>query len=205
MKNFTKKFVSALLVICVFSMFSFALVSAAENMDAEFVSDTIPTTMVRGETYQVSITMKNIGIVNEWRKSHNVRLGTHENNVIAWTAGIMPEVGNRVELSADTDTNPVNIGDEYTFSFSVTAPATGDSVVLAAQMVQDGRAWFGPIILRTITLTDEAETAAPTTAPTNAPIVETPGDSLSITLMLIIMIMISMSGVILVSKKSAIK
>jgi len=156
-KNLKKSIVCLLalsLVLVTFTGYTFS----ATDIDAEFVGHTIPSVMVRGETYEISITMKNVGAVHHWQQAYNIRLGNLEwekkfDNYIEWTEGSAVD-GTRVFLSAETDTTPIQIGENYTFTFSVKAPETGDSVVFAARMVQDGAYWLGDEIVETIRLRD---------------------------------------------------
>ncbi|TFW09524.1 hypothetical protein E4K72_05625 [Oxalobacteraceae bacterium OM1] len=100
---------------------------------AQFVSQSVPTTMVPGQTYTASVTYKNTGNTT-WTAAGNYRLGS-QNPIdnTTWTPS------NRVQLSGS-----VAPGQSYTFSFPVTAPSSGGTYNFQWQMVQDFVAWFGP-------------------------------------------------------------
>lgn len=102
----------------------------------EYIGDTIPTTMNAGQNYNVSITLRNRGVL--WAAARNYRLGA---------------VGDSDPFTA---TNRINIagevgpGNTYTFSFTMTAPATGGTYTTDWQMVRDGYTWFGVTLSKQI-------------------------------------------------------
>ena len=101
---------------------------------SEFVSQTPPpNTMSKGQSYGVSITMKNTG-TTVWSPSgpNPHRLGSQnpQDNSL-W--GL-----NRVNLA-----NSISPGQSYTFSFVVTAPSTGGTPNFQWRMIQEGVGWFG--------------------------------------------------------------
>ena len=101
--------------------------------DATFVSQSVPSTMIAGVGYAVSVTMQNTGTTT-WLAADNIRLGSQgpQDNT---TWGM-----NRVNLP-----NSVAPGASVTFNFTVTAPSTVASYAFQWKMVQDGGAWFGQI------------------------------------------------------------
>ena len=99
--------------------------------DAAFVSESVPTSMVTGRTYPVSVTLQNVG-TSTWVSNSLYRLGSQnpqDNNT--WGLG-------RVELLA-----PVPPGSSNTFNFTVTAPSAVGAYDFQWRMVQDFVEWFG--------------------------------------------------------------
>src|SRR5471030_2882000 len=104
---------------------------AADN--AQFISQSVPTTMVPGQVYTVSVTMQNTGTTTWVSTSANpYRLGAQnpENN---WNWGL-----NRVEVAS-----PVAPGSTYTFTFNVTAPPTAGTYNFQWGMLIENITWFG--------------------------------------------------------------
>ena len=100
---------------------------------AQFVSQSVPSAMTAGQTYLVSVAMKNSG-TTAWTAATNYRLGSQNaQDNTTWGMG-------RVNLvTGDSITN----GQTKTFNFNVTAPAVAGTYNFQWQMVQDGVAWFG--------------------------------------------------------------
>lgn len=101
--------------------------------DAAFVSQTVPTSMVAGQTYTVSVAMRNTGGTT-WSQASNYRLGS-QNPQDNMTWGM-----NRVAMDAGETTAP---GGTKTFTWTVTAPATAGSYNFQWRMRQSGVEWFG--------------------------------------------------------------
>ncbi len=101
--------------------------------EAEYVSQDVPTNMLAGQDYKVSITMKNTGRSN-WTSANNYKLGSQnpKDNII-WGFG-------RVHLRSGN-----NIGPKQTkkFTFTVTAPSKPGSYYFQWQMLQENVTWFG--------------------------------------------------------------
>jgi len=104
---------------------------------ASFVSQTVPTAMVAGRVYPVSVTMKNKGTAT-WTPSARYNLGSQgpQDNT-TWGSA-------RASLAG-----PVEAGAQSTVAFSVTAPATPGTHAFQWRMVQDGVEWFGDLTPRT--------------------------------------------------------
>jgi hypothetical protein len=101
--------------------------------DAAFVSQSVPATMIAGETYAVTVSMLNEG-TNTWTPGQLYRLGSQNpQDNGTWGLG-------RVNLLAG---DSVSQGATTTFSFVVTAPSSPGSYNFQWQMVQDGVEWFG--------------------------------------------------------------
>ena len=98
---------------------------------AEYVSQIVPTIMMAGQTYRVSITVRNTGTIT-WMARDNVRLGSQawENNNV-WGRS-------RVELPGD-----VAPGQSGTFSFDVTAPSYQGYYAFQWRMLREFVQWFG--------------------------------------------------------------
>ena len=105
-------------------------VSPATGPDAAFVSQTVPASMTAGQTYSVSVTMRNSGGTT-WTAASLYRLGAiNPYDNVTWGM-------NRVGLGAN-----VAPGQQYTFTWNVTAPAAG-IYNFQWRMVQEGLTWFG--------------------------------------------------------------
>ena len=98
---------------------------------AQFVSQSVPSTMLPGHTYPVSVTMRNTGSA-AWTPQYSIRLGSQapQDN---WTWGF-----NRVELPGR-----VEPGEDATFSFVVTAPLNQGNYTFQWRMVHELVEWFG--------------------------------------------------------------
>ena len=110
--------------------------------DAQFVRQSVPTTMVAGANYSVSITMRNTG-TSTWTPggTNPFRLGSQSPaDNTRWGSA-------RRELTA-----PVPPGTEVTFAFPLTAPPAG-SYIFQWRMVHELIEWFGaPTPALTITV-----------------------------------------------------
>ncbi len=103
--------------------------------DAVFVAESLPASLVAGQTYTLDLTVHNTGSL-PWSP-----LGPQCN---AFRLGVAPPLTgttwgiDRVELPA-----PVPAGGEITLHPTVTAPAVTGTYALAWQMVQECVEWFG--------------------------------------------------------------
>jgi hypothetical protein len=104
----------------------------AWSNQAEFVSQSVPKAMYGGESYNVSVTLKNVGNTT-WQTSSNYWLGS-QNPQDNMTWGM-----NRVWLPS-----AVPPGGTITIPFTVTAPGKSATYNFQWRMVQDGVEWFGP-------------------------------------------------------------
>ena len=106
-------------------------VSAPEPNSASFVTQTVPESMVTGQQYVATVTMKNTGTLT-WTEGDRYRLGSYNpQDNINWQAS-------RVYL-----TEPVAPGQSHTFNIPVNAPNVAGVYQFQWQMVQDGVEWFG--------------------------------------------------------------
>jgi RHS repeat-associated protein len=96
---------------------------------AQCVWQSAPQVMTAGQSYPVSVRMRNTG-ANTWTSAAHYNLGSFADNG-AW--GIY-----RIGLPASTPPNA-----EATFNFTVTAPSTPGTYSFEWRMVQDYVEWFG--------------------------------------------------------------
>ena len=105
--------------------------SGTGTNDASYLSQTVPTTVLAGASFGVTITMHNAGDTT-WTNETGYRLGSQNpQDNATWGT-------NRITLPG-----PVAPGQNVTFGFNVTAPATAGTYNFQWQMVQDGVAYFG--------------------------------------------------------------
>ena len=96
---------------------------------ASFVSQSVPLTVTAGQTYPVSVTMQNDGS-DTWSPGGNYSLGSQNDNV---TWGLL-----RVSTQGLTGT-----GQQVTFHFNITAPASPGTFIFQWRMLREGVTWFG--------------------------------------------------------------
>jgi hypothetical protein len=102
-------------------------------MDAKPLSQNVPAVMYAGHTYNVSVTMQNVGSMT-WTAAQSFRLGSqHPQDNGTWGF-------NRVFLAANDTIAP---GGTKTFSFAVTAPAAPGQYYFQWQMLREAVSWFG--------------------------------------------------------------
>ena len=119
---------------------------------SEYVSDTIPATMGPGEVRQVSITLRDKGVV--WSDAKSFRLGAVGDSDPFTTT------------TRQTISGEVAPGGTYTWTFNLTAPMVEGPYVTDWQMVRDGVTWFGATVTKSIQVGGAPDTEAPT-VPTN--------------------------------------
>ncbi|HWW61211.1 MAG TPA: NBR1-Ig-like domain-containing protein, partial [Thermoanaerobaculia bacterium] len=99
--------------------------------DAAFVSQTVPATMTAGQTYAVTVVMKNTGAAT-WTTAAGYNLGSSG-----------PQDNSTWSLSRVPLPTSVAPDGQASFQFSVKAPSAAGSYNFQWRMVQDGVAWFG--------------------------------------------------------------
>lgn len=109
--------------------------------DAQFVSSTIPASLKPGQTVNVSVVFKNTG-GSTWTSSTGFKLGAVGDSD-PFTAST------RISLAAGDVIAP---GQQATFNFAMTAPATVGSYQTDWQMIHEGTGWFGPVHARSVTV-----------------------------------------------------
>ncbi len=108
-------------------------VSGGTTNNSQFISQSVPTTMVVGQTATVSVTMKNTGTTT-WTRSGNYKLGSQNpQDNLTWNL-------KRVWLPSTVAVAP---GQQRTFTFTIKAPSTPGTYNFQWRMVQDGVQWFG--------------------------------------------------------------
>lgn len=98
---------------------------------AEYVSQSVPTKMVAGQSYSVSVTMKNTG-TETWTLADGYKLGSQNPaDNTRWNVS-------RVGVIGSVGTNGLAV-----FTFSIRAPAASGVYDFQWRMVDEGEAWFG--------------------------------------------------------------
>jgi uncharacterized membrane protein len=100
-----------------------------QNNDAAFVEQSVPDSMVAGQSYDVFVTLKNTGI-KTWKASESYRL--------AYLSGNRDWILERVELPSTIEPGAI-----AKFEFKVKAPQKPGTYSFHWGMVQDGVAAFG--------------------------------------------------------------
>lgn len=109
------------------------VVKVSPPLDASFVSQSVPTTMTAGATYNVSVTMRNTGTL-AWTYADRDKLGSmNPRDNFVW--GL-----NRIRLHPSDSVAP---GETHTFTFTVTAPATPGPYNFQWQMLEEAVMRFG--------------------------------------------------------------
>ena len=118
------------------SFFNTALWNAVGTVstdNAQFISQSVPTTLAPGQTATASVTMKNTGTTT-WTRAGGYKLGS-QNPQDNFTWGL-----NRVWLSSKESVAP---GQSKTFTFTITAPSTPGFYNFQWRMVHELVTWFG--------------------------------------------------------------
>ena len=102
--------------------------------NATFISQSVPTSMTAGLSYNVSVTMRNSGTTTWTSDVYKLGSQNPQDNTTWGTS--------RVYLPAGTTVPP---GSDYTFNFTVTAPSTAGNYNFQWQMVHEGVQWFGDL------------------------------------------------------------
>ena len=104
-------------------------------------TSSLPATLAPGETRPVTIRVQNAG-ADTWTAADLVRLGAASDNTVTWGGFACGGFFNNPGDARAYLCQSVPAGGTAELSFSVTAPASGPSV-LSVQMVKDGALWFG--------------------------------------------------------------
>lgn len=108
-------------------------VTAPPTYSAHFVSQSVPTTLITGQTTTVSVTMQNTG-TNVWIAAAGYKLGSQNpQDNGTWGTG-------RVNLEAS---DSIDHRDQKTFTFEITAPSSAGTYNFQWRMLQEGVSWFG--------------------------------------------------------------
>ena len=123
----------AILTLATFDLANPREVIAVTDNEAQFVTQSVPSTLRPGETTMVAITLRNTGSTT-WISAGNYHLGSQNpQDNLRW--GL-----NRVYLA---DAEAIAPGQQKTFTFHITAPNTAGTYNFQWRMVQDGLEWFG--------------------------------------------------------------
>jgi hypothetical protein len=114
----------------------FGQVPAWDFYSDQLVSHTIPSTMTAGQTYSVSVTFRNKGVL--WTEARQIRLGAVGDSDPFTTT-------TRRTISGEVGPNGT-----YTFTFNLTAPSTPGSYVTDWRMLREGVTWFGATASQTV-------------------------------------------------------
>lgn len=108
-------------------------VPLASGNNAGFVSQSVPASMTAGGVYNASVTLLNTGTTT-WTAAAYYRLGSsNPQNNSTWGIG-------RVYLGANESVAP---GQQKTFLFNVTAPASTGNYNFQWQLLQENAEWIG--------------------------------------------------------------
>ncbi|CAI3640497.1 alginate O-acetyltransferase complex protein AlgJ [Clostridium neonatale] len=101
-----------------------------KNPSAEIISDTTPEKVIKGEKYNINITVKNT--TNQiWRKERNIRLCIFQNGY---------DYGYRIDIPEGIEIKPE---EEHTFTLYGFQAPNSKSTYLEYQMVEEGITYFG--------------------------------------------------------------
>jgi hypothetical protein len=109
----------------------------AAGNKAQFVTQSVPSSMTAGQKYSVSVTMRNTGSTT-WTAATSYRLGSQnpqDNKIWLGTT-------NRVYLGNGDSIAP---GQEKRFDFTVTVPSTAGTYHFQWKMVRESVEWFGDL------------------------------------------------------------
>jgi hypothetical protein len=124
-------------------------VQAAAGDAAQFVAQSVPSSMTAGQQVQVSVTMKNTG-TNTWTAAQGDKLGAQPWN--NWSWGLT-----RVNLGGSES---VATSQQRTFTFTVTAPSTPGTYNFQWRMLRENVAWFGDLSPAVAVTVEAAGTAS---------------------------------------------
>ncbi|MBP6886429.1 MAG: PKD domain-containing protein [Candidatus Pacebacteria bacterium] len=122
-----------------------SIVYALPANNALYVSQSVPTTIVAGQTATATVTITNNGTTT-WTAGTNYKLGS-QNPADNTTWGLL-----RVPVGSS-----ISPGSTTTFSFTITAPSTPGTYNFQWRMVQELIEWFGnttPNVAITVTATN---------------------------------------------------
>lgn len=115
--------------------------------NATIVADTIPNSMVAGEKYPVTITVRNDGNL-PWNEQGWFRLAVGNDSDPFYAAGRVLIINGETVLP----------GQAYTFSLLMTAPLTTGSYITDWRMVHDGVTFFGNLFSKTVNVLNANQT-----------------------------------------------
>lgn len=159
------------------TLFALAHQTTLAANNSSFVSQSVPTTMVGGQSYQVSITFKNTGSGAYWYGNPNTTsnhfLGSW-NPADNYTWGLA-----RVPVVTPAGT-AIGYTGTYKFTFTVTAPSVAGTYNFQWRMLQEGVEWFGAVSPNTL-ITVSAQPPRPTLSIQRSPSPMLAGQSFTVT------------------------
>ncbi|MGG7607027.1 NBR1-Ig-like domain-containing protein [Massilia sp. BKSP1R2A-1] len=151
--------------------FTVNVASSAPVNNALYESQSVPTTMVAGQSYNVSVTMRNNGTM-AWSpggtKPHSLGAQNPQDN-LTWGLG-------RVQVPTT-----VGAGNSVTFNFTVRAPSTAGTYDFQWRMLQEGVEWFGGYTPNVTVRVDAPAAPAPTINVSPIPLDLVVGQSANVT------------------------
>jgi PKD repeat protein len=118
------------------------------SLNAQVISTTIPSSMNAGQSYAVSVTMKNTGRTT-WNSGSTIHLGGIDNDT-----GVAAQFGPyRIDIPAGINVRP---NSPCKFTFTMTAPGTPGYYSPKYEMISDGYGWFGAKATKTIRVLSNA-------------------------------------------------
>jgi len=133
------------------------------HYDAQIVSDTIPTTMIAGQSYPVTITVRNTGR-NTWTRDNGYMLGAVDDDD-AFASELRIWLPSGVEVQTD---------ETYTFEVEMTAPGYATTLLTDWRMVREGVRWFGEMIRYSVRIVYSVPIPSSTPCPPGGPCPPTP-------------------------------
>jgi YD repeat-containing protein len=126
----------------------------AVSNGSRYLSQSVPSTMIGGRSYDVAVAMSNSG-TSTWSAVNNYRLGSQN-----------PQDNSTWGLGRVTLPSTVAPSEQVTFNFTVVAPSTPGTYNFRWRMVQDGVEWFGdytPNVAVTVSLPPTGGGPSPST------------------------------------------
>lgn len=153
------------------SVYTINAAPAAVSNGATYVRQSVPTSMVAGQNYSVSVTMRNSG-TSTWTAAGNNyhALGSHN-----------PTDNGTFGLSRVLVPSSIAPGAEATFSFTAKAPSTPGSYNFQWRMLQENVEWFGDVAPNVAITVTAPQSAAPTISVSPGTLALTAGQSATVT------------------------
>ncbi len=115
-----------------------------DTIGAQYLGDSIPSSMYAGQSYYISITLNNPGTM-PWSENNTIRLAA-----VGGSSGDAARFSDtRIYLPQNTT---VNQNQSYTFDFTMTAPPVTGNYNPSYQMIWEGRQSFGDTVIKAITV-----------------------------------------------------
>jgi hypothetical protein len=123
-------------------------------------NSSVPGSLAPGEVRSVTVRVQNTGSTT-WPANSAYRLGASSSNGLVWSNVSCGGYSSGVTDARAGLCSSVPPGGIYDFTFSVQAPAGGNSALLSARMVQDSVEWFGQTQSWTISISSPVTTTPP--------------------------------------------